>query len=106
MSVHERGGVSRRRILGVGVGAAGALALSRVPGAAATGSRIPEPFTLGIASGDPHHDSVVLWTRLAPDPLAPGAGLPRVVPVEWEIAADENMRRVVRRGSKAACVDL
>ncbi|WP_235921679.1 PhoD-like phosphatase N-terminal domain-containing protein [Lentzea tibetensis] len=25
----------------------------------------PAPFTLGVASGDPLPDSVVLWTRLA-----------------------------------------
>ena len=29
-----------------------------------------DPFTLGVASGDPLPDSVILWTRLAPDPLA------------------------------------
>src|SRR5688500_7073131 len=28
------------------------------------------PFSLGVASGDPLPDGVVLWTRLAPDPLA------------------------------------
>jgi alkaline phosphatase D len=27
------------------------------------------PFTLGVASGDPSADGVVLWTRLALDPL-------------------------------------
>jgi alkaline phosphatase D len=38
-------------------------------------------FTLGIASGDPAPDGVVLWTRLAPDPLH-GGGMPaRSVPV-------------------------
>ncbi|MES2106982.1 MAG: alkaline phosphatase, partial [Pseudomonadota bacterium] len=26
------------------------------------------PFTLGVASGSPRPDSVVLWTRLLPDP--------------------------------------
>jgi alkaline phosphatase D len=107
MSDHERGGeVCRRRVLGVGAGALGVLALSRVPGAAASNTLIPEPFTLGLASGDPRHESVVLWTRLAPDPLAPGAGLPGTVAVEWEIATDENMRRVVRRGVEMARVDL
>ncbi|MGW1882533.1 PhoD-like phosphatase N-terminal domain-containing protein [Streptomyces sp. NPDC001970] len=35
------------------------------------------PFTLGVASGDPDHHSVVLWTRLAPDPLnAETGGMP------------------------------
>ena len=31
------------------------------------------PFTLGVASGSPKDDSMVLWTRLAPDPLNGGA---------------------------------
>ena len=33
------------------------------------------PFTLGVASGDPEPDGIVLWTRLAPDPLN-GGGTP------------------------------
>lgn len=31
-----------------------------------------DPFTLGVTSGDPLPDGVVLWTRLAPDPLTGG----------------------------------
>src|SRR4051812_11052765 len=34
-----------------------------------------DPFTLGVASGDPDTTSVILWTRLAPDPLQ-GGGMP------------------------------
>src|SRR5215213_3957648 len=30
-----------------------------------------DPFQLGVASGDPLPDSVVLWTRLAVDPMSP-----------------------------------
>ncbi|MDI3411947.1 PhoD-like phosphatase N-terminal domain-containing protein [Bacillus sonorensis] len=33
------------------------------------------PFTLGVSSGEPLPDSVVLWTRLAPEPLNGGACL-------------------------------
>jgi PhoD-like phosphatase, N-terminal domain len=33
------------------------------------------PFTLGVASGDPTPDGIVLWTRLAPDPVAPQLAL-------------------------------
>lgn len=46
-----------------------------------------DPFTLGVASGDPLSDAVVLWTRLAPEPLAARGGMPRDVdvPVRWEI---------------------
>ena len=59
-----------------------------------------DPFTLGVASGYPGPDTVVLWTRLAPSPLQPGGGVPHdaVIPVTWEIAADERMRNVVRSG--------
>lgn len=64
------------------------------------------PFTLGVASGDPLPDGVVLWTRLAPDPLE-GGGMPaQGVPVRWEMATDEGMRNVVRRGSEVARPDL
>ena len=49
------------------------------------------PFTLGVASGDPLPDGVVLWTRLAPRPLE-GGGMPMVpVPVQWELARDSRL---------------
>jgi alkaline phosphatase D len=71
---------------------------------AATGSpRLPShPFTLGVASGDPEPGGVVLWTRLAPDPLAGGGMPPRPVAVRWEVAEDEHLRRVVARGQTTA----
>ena len=57
-----------------------------------------DPFTLGVASGDPLPDGVVLWTRLAPDPRA-GGGMPDLpVPVGWQVASDERFRRIVREG--------
>src|SRR5262245_29290548 len=53
-----------------------------------------DPFSLGVASGDPWPDGVVLWTRLAPDALN-GGGMPaRNVPVKWEVATDERMQKV------------
>lgn len=56
------------------------------------------PFTLGVASGYPQPDRVVLWTRLAPDPLN-GGGMPDApVMVRWEIAADARFRRIVDHG--------
>lgn len=61
------------------------------------------PFTLGVASGDPLPNAVVIWTRLAPDPSAPDGGMPdRAVPVRWEVAADEGMRKIVRSGRATA----
>lgn len=67
-----------------------------------------DPFTLGVASGDPTSDGVVLWTRLAPEPLAADGGLGSYgnVSVRWEVAEDEAMRRVVRRGTAVAPADL
>ncbi|WP_280387908.1 alkaline phosphatase D family protein [Nocardia wallacei] len=67
--------------------------------------RLGDPFTLGVASGDPAADGVVLWTRLAPDPLADDGrgGMPdRAVPVDWEIAMDERFAIVVQRGTVEA----
>jgi hypothetical protein len=54
-----------------------------------------DPFTLGVASGMPGPDSVLLWTRLAPDPLN-GGGMPDAnVPVRWEIAADAKFSKII-----------
>lgn len=57
-----------------------------------------DPFALGIASGSPRADGMVLWTRLMQSQtpmIAP-------VPVRWEIAEDEGFRRVAARGETAA----
>lgn len=56
----------------------------------------PPLFALGVASGSPRHDSLVLWTRLLGDALAPQ------VPVQWELAEDEGFKRVVARGEEPA----
>jgi alkaline phosphatase D len=64
-----------------------------------------DPFTLGVASGEPAPDGVVLWTRLAPNPLAEDGfgGMPaRASDVEWEVATDERFAAVVRRGVTTA----
>ncbi len=62
-----------------------------------------DPFALGVASGDPASDGFVIWTRLAPEPLKPGGGMPSAaVEVKWTIAADEAMSKVVRAGAALA----
>ena len=65
-----------------------------------------DPFTLGVASGDPLPDGVVLWTRLAPDPLTGGGMGTAPVDVEWLVSRDEAMKDVVRSGTSAAAPDL
>ena len=65
------------------------------------------PFTLGVASGDVTHDSVVLWTRLAPQPLAADGGLGEdAIPVCWELFRDEDMQQLIRSGEEAAVSQL
>jgi alkaline phosphatase D len=64
------------------------------------------PFTLGVASGDPLPDGIVLWTRLAPDPLE-GGGMPMAnVDVTWEIAEDRQFRAVAQQGNAVARPEL
>ena len=60
------------------------------------------PFALGVASGDPAHDSVVLWTRLAMEPLNGGGMPPAPVEVKWRVATDGQMRHLVRQGTVVA----
>lgn len=60
------------------------------------------PFTLGIASGSPTASSVILWTRLAPDPLN-GGGMPLGdVVVRYQVWEDAEMRRLLREGEVIA----
>ncbi|MFI0443994.1 alkaline phosphatase D family protein [Actinomadura sp. 6N118] len=93
---------------GLAVGTAAAV--TGVPGTARAASGRPatlptDPFTLGVASGDPDSDGFVLWTRLALNPLAEDGlgGMPDMTyPVEWQVSSDERFRRIVRRGVAAA----
>ena len=60
------------------------------------------PFSLGVASGEPLPNSIVLWTRLAPNPLN-GGGMPAVnVPVQWQIAGNPKMGEVLANGEAIA----
>ncbi|MFC7220056.1 alkaline phosphatase D family protein [Streptomyces polyrhachis] len=99
--------IGRRRFL-TATSAAAALAFAtNLPTAqAAEGdprSITRDPFTLGVASGDPRPGSVVLWTRLAPALFEPGNGLPDLaLPVSWEVAHDERFSRIAARGTTLA----
>ncbi|MDF1858705.1 MAG: alkaline phosphatase D family protein [Verrucomicrobiales bacterium] len=64
------------------------------------------PFTLGVASGDPEPDGVVLWTRLAPKPLDGGGMDPEPVRVRWEIATDEQFKNLAKAGDALAMPQL
>ena len=67
-----------------------------------------DPFRLGVASGDALADAVVLWTRLAPDPLATDgrAGMPDGdVTVLWEVSTTQDFTGPVASGIAAATPD-
>ena len=65
------------------------------------------PFSLGIASGDPAPDGFVIWTRLAPVPLDAHGGMGTdTMPVSWEVAAEEGFNSIVRKGETQARPEL
>ena len=122
MGAHDRGpqDPSRRRLLiggaatiaGLAIGCSGddeESATTSTAGGASTTRPPPDlpsdPFTLGVASGDPRTDSVILWTRLALEPVADDGlgGMPdEPIDVRWEIATDEAFSALVGEGTGTA----
>lgn len=52
------------------------------------------PFYHGVASGDPLHDRVIIWTRITPEEV-------NDLPVQgsWRMASDETMTQIVNSGT-------
>jgi alkaline phosphatase D len=93
----------RELLLGAAALAAGTIASQWQTQAAIAKPKFSQyPFQLGVASGEPLPDSVVIWTRLAPVPLEGGGMSPESVAVQWQVATDENMRQIVRQGEAIA----
>ena len=91
---------TRRDLLKKGL-ALGAASLWPAWAAAASPRFASYPFALGVASGFPTDRSVVLWTRLAPEPLAAdglGGMPPQDVVLRWELAEDAKFSRKVKHG--------
>ena len=90
--------LDRRSLLAAGAAGTGAIALGLTSAEPAHATANPF-FRHGVASGDPHPDSVVLWTRVTPTDVAtPGSGLGSSAEVRWEVARDTGFRNVVSRG--------
>ncbi len=67
---------------------------------------VDDPFTLGVASGDPTATGGVLWTRLAPRPFEPDGGMGDRTVVVWEVADDDSFKRIVKSGRATAAEEL
>ena len=98
--------ISRRVLLRTGGSAAAGLFML---GRAASSAAAPpwdqvNPFSLGVASGDPTPDGFVLWTRLLPEGTPLDGSVMKQEPygVRYEVAADPEFRTIVRRGSEEA----
>jgi len=110
--------ISRRMFLALGATAAVAACSSSEEGKSSgstevastvpTTSLVPpsdlpsDPFTLGVASGDPDTESVVLWTRLAIDALNGGAMPDEDIDVLWEMSTTESFDDIVIAGIATA----
>jgi alkaline phosphatase D len=98
---------ARRQVLRALASAASVTTLAAFSHTAWSKARGPRlrsnPFVLSIASGFPTATTVVLWTKLLPEPQQPDGGLPTGdITLRYDIASDERMRHVLRRGSVTA----
>src|SRR4051812_36404977 len=91
--------ITRRQVLTATAAAAGAVVLPTAL-AGPVAAHASGPFGLGIASGDPLPDGVILWTR-----LVAGVGH-HPVEVGWQIAQDERFNHVVHSGRVMARPEL
>jgi alkaline phosphatase D len=88
--------IDRRRALALfGLGGAGAAgqAMAATPRGLYEG-RVA--FKHGVASGDPLHDRVVLWTRVTAEATTASIG------VRWDVAVDPGFKTIVRQGHATA----
>src|SRR4051794_30328845 len=97
----------RRSVLKGALGAAVCLPGLALHGSAPARAQFKtDPFTLGVASGEPAADGFVIWTRLAPEPLRPRGGLPTTpIEVTWELSDDPGLKQVIRSGRATARIE-
>lgn len=84
----------------------GAPSVAGDPSGVADPGLATDPFTLGVASGDPMSDRVILWTRLAVDPLDATAMGEADVELIWEISSDPDLAEILQTGVATAAASL
>ena len=60
------------------------------------------PFSLGVASGSPGAQSIVLWTRLIDDQLVGSNLHGEPISVKWELAEDSQFKKMIQSGVSLA----
>lgn len=96
----------RRSFLALSARLLSLAALSSILPSNASSRTTAYPFSLGVASGSPRPNSVVLWTRILPDPLHAQSSAHGPYAVRWEIAEDEAFRHVALKGKVTALPEL
>ncbi len=99
---------TRRDFLRLSGGVTGLVALGSLPACGTERSLAlsDNPFTLGVASGDPSPDGVVLWSRLARSTLEAVGAADQAVAVDWEVSEDDGFTRIAQTGSASATPQL
>ncbi|MCS1351050.1 alkaline phosphatase [Mechercharimyces sp. CAU 1602] len=64
------------------------------------------PFSVGVASGDPLPDGIIIWTRLIMDRESMERLRSHPLDVHWEVAEDKRFKRIVHAGTTVARPDL
>ena len=99
--------MQRRQLLGLAAASAASAALVGLPKTSWARLSWPsDPFTLGVASGSPTSQSMVLWTRLGREALAQAGQTLAHVPVTWQLANDPQFTQIVQQGSLTAVPEL
>jgi alkaline phosphatase D len=111
-AIRYEGRISRRLLLAYAAALAAIPMLGlRARGQSKKKAKLPDDVfkALGVASGEPDHNSVVLWTRLAPRPEQEDgdSGMPRAdFTVRWEIWPADGKKKVIDSGSVEATPEL
>lgn len=82
--------------------ATGAAGAASAAGAVALVASSAYPFSLGVASGSPLPDSVILWTRVLANPLDAASLGPVALTLRWEVAHDQAFTRIAAKGQATA----
>lgn len=99
--------MQRRQILGLAAASAASAALVGLPKTSWGRLSWPtDPFTLGVASGSPTSQSMVLWSRLGREALTQAGQTHAPVPVTWQLADDPQFTQIVQQGALTAVPEL